>query len=479
MRLSPVLLVFLLFVLGCQKEPGAKTPDTPVQLTIFFVNDQHGRLENFAKVKYIVDRAKENGNVLLACSGDIFSGNPVVDQYPDKGYPIIDIMNRTGFDISVIGNHEFDYGTDALKNRVDQATFKWVCANVDMQNTGIQEPDEYYTIQIGDLRICFLGLVETNGKPGATIPSTHPWKVQDIHFDRPESVVAQYQNLKADENADLLIALTHLGHDSFNPAVLGDFDLANQFPFFDLIIGGHTNQLLDTLVNGIPVYQAGNNLNFLGRIDLTIQDKSVQSAQFDLIDLNTYSNFDQDIATRVQAFNDEFPELDDVLGHSQIHHTRWYNVGCFVADALRVGMQVDVSFQNSGGIRDDLDEGDILRREIYSISPFNNGAIVYEMTVAEIKDFLRYTGQKYFFSGLQIEQQGTEVVLKDLNGNVLSDSQTLTVGTIDYIPAVHDSFFPSNGQVQPLNDAETVIHYLENYSQLVNYPNCDNHFRYQ
>ena len=54
-------------------------------------------------------------------------------------------------------------------------------------------------------------------------------------------------------------------------------------------------------------------------------------------------------------------------------------------------MNVDLTFQNSGGIRSSLDEGDITVREIYEISPFNNGTVIYEMTVAEIKEFTTLT----------------------------------------------------------------------------------------
>ena len=122
------LIVFLIGILSCKK---TNTPDTePKNLTIFFVNDQHGQLENFAKIKHIVDKEKEETNVILACSGDIFSGNPVVDNYPEKGYPIIHIMNEVGFDISVLGNHEFDYGEsiDDFINRADQALY-WAKEN--------------------------------------------------------------------------------------------------------------------------------------------------------------------------------------------------------------------------------------------------------------------------------------------------------------------------------------------------------------
>ena len=191
---------------------------------------------------------------------------------------MIDVMNKVGFDISVIGNHEFDYGEANLKDRLEQADFDWVCANVDMGSTGIPEPLEYKTINIGDLKVTFLGLVETNGKEDATIPSTHPLKIQNLIFERPENVVSKYSNIKEQENSDIYIALTHLGYDK--SVALGDYQLASQYPYFDLIIGGHSHQKINTIVNNIPIYQAGCYLNYLGKIELTVKEKNIESIMF-------------------------------------------------------------------------------------------------------------------------------------------------------------------------------------------------------
>jgi 2',3'-cyclic-nucleotide 2'-phosphodiesterase (5'-nucleotidase family) len=54
------------------------------ELTIFYINDQHGQLDNFSKIKYIIDQEKTQTNVMVVCSGDIFSGNPIVDNYEEK-----------------------------------------------------------------------------------------------------------------------------------------------------------------------------------------------------------------------------------------------------------------------------------------------------------------------------------------------------------------------------------------------------------
>ena len=471
-------LFLLILAIGCSKDITVIEDSLSSELTIFFVNDQHGQLDNFSKIKYIVEQEEQKTNVLIACSGDIFSGNPIVDNYPEKGFPIIDVMNKVGFDISVLGNHEFDYGEIVLKERMGQAQFDWVCANVDMGSSGVPQPLEFKTIEVGGLKITFLGLIETSGKQNPLTPLTHPGKVKNIVFIRPETVVSKYSSLKAQEDADLLVALTHLGHSGFN-GFLGDFQLAEQFPFIDLIIGGHSNELLDEVKSGVPIFQAGNRLEYLGKIRLSINERRVETVNYELIDLNAYPNFDSELKSVIDDYNSSMPELDDVIGYSHNFHERSL-VGCFYADALRGQLNTDVSFQNSGGVRSVLDEGEISKREIYEIDPFNNGTIVYTMTVEEIKTFLKESHGGYYYSGIHIEQMGDRVMIMDTTGSIIPDNTTtLSVGINDFIPAVHDNYFPESGMTTTLTTAETIISYLESGNSQVDYPQCSRFFKYK
>ncbi len=473
-----ILLVVFLAIFGCSNSNNeVVTPENSSKnLTIFFINDQHGELNNFAKIKYIVDQEKLKTNVIIACSGDIFSGNPVVDNNPEKGYPMIDIMNQVGFDISVIGNHEYDYGEEIFKNRLLQANFDWICANVDMAGTDVPQPTAYKSIIKEDLKVTFLGLVETNGKDDATIPSTHPWRVQNFVFERPENVVNEYATIKERENADLYIALTHIGY-SLNNGRLGDEQLALEYPYFDLIIGGHSHQVKNEVINNIPIFQSGSSLRNLGKIELKITNKKIESIDYELIDLNSYTKFDADLKAVIDAYNN-LPYLNEIIGYSENYHNR-SEVGCFVTEANKQIMNVDVSFQNTGGVRANLDQGDITKREIFEILPFNNTTVTYNMSIAEIKTFLKGSGSGFYYSGIQINQIGNLISIKNLSGEELADDTILSIGVNDYIPAVYDAYFPLNGISQTLNDAETVISYLEKINSNVNYAKCNNYFKYQ
>ncbi len=481
-KVVSLLILILLVAFGCAKEnKGEIIVDEIVEdeelkeLTIFFVNDQHGQLDNFSKIKHIIDQEKLKTNVITACSGDIFSGNPVVDNYPEKGFPMIDIMNQVGFDISVLGNHEFDYGESSLKDRMNQANFQWVCANVDMGNSDIPKPNPFASITVDDVKVTFLGLLETNGSNNSIIPSTHPGRIRNLTFERPENVISDYADVKDQENADLFIALTHLGYNAGN--ALGDAQIATQFPFFDLIIGGHSHQRIESKVNDVPIFQSGSYLNYLGKIELTVKDRKIASLNYQSINLNTYAEEDAPLKEVIEEYND-VPSLDEIIGASALFHSR-QEVGCFYTDALRAIMNVDVTIQNNGGIRSGLNQGDILRREIFEISPFNNATVKYEMSVAQIKEFIIGSRSGFHFSGIQVNQDDNDIIIKDLNGNIISDATILTLGTNDYIPAVFESYFPSNGATQSLTAAETLMSYLETVQSHVEYPGCNHYFRYQ
>lgn len=461
--------IFVILVLGC-KENNPQSDNgfedsTAQELTIFFVNDPHGQIDNFAKVKALVDAERNEGNTLLLCGGDIFSGNPIVDQHVEKGSPMIDLMNRSGFNASVIGNHEFDYGPEVLKERMAQAEFEWICANIDVQDSGLTQPDDYVTFEVGSLKITVLGLVETGGKPDGVIPSSHPWRVADFSFQHFYDIVGEFSDLKTTEDADMYIALTHLGSSS-------DRYLAENFPYFDLIIGGHSHQIINEEVSGIPIVQSGSYLANLGRIDLTIENKTVVEYEVSFISLADEQPIDEDLQSIISSYN-EAPDLDEVVGFSAVDHTGT-ETGCFYTDALRDYMQVDFSIQNGGGVRSTIDKGDITRLEIFEVDPFNNGSVVFIKSVAEIKEFLIGTGDGFHMSGITVNGECEGLCIYDAAGVELEDDVMLTLGMNDYIAAVYDSYFAlEDAEVRELTTAESILAYLKSYEGTIDYDGCN------
>lgn len=471
-----IMILALLLVVSCSEDETPivggmenEIPDDAEQLSIFFFNDQHGQIDNFGKIKVIVDEAKTNGNTLLVCAGDAFSGNPIVDQVEEKGFPMIDLMNQIGVDVAAIGNHEFDYGQEPLTERINQSQFPWICANVDMGETGVPQPEDFINIEIGNLKITFISVIETNGKDGE-IPSTHPWRVEGMNFTNHTSAIQDFQNLKDQENSDLLIALTHLGSRA-------DLSLASNNDFLDAVIGGHSHEVINEVISGRPVVQAGDDLLWLGRLDLTVHEGEILDSQVTLIDLT-----DNDLAidATIQAAIDDYnsnEEFSEVVGNAASDHSR-EEIGCFYTNALKTYLDVDFSIQNAGGIRAEIDEGPITRLEIFQMDPFNNGSVIFTKSVGDYKDFLCTDGGWYTISGVEIEEGSGSIRMFMEDGSELADSDVLRLGMNDFIPANHPDFFPiADAEIQELTTAETILKYLSEVESTVDYEGCNNFFR--
>src|SRR5260370_506921 len=113
---------------------------TPTHIVIMHTNDVHGQLlpkegvGGIAQVATIIRRGKPD---LILDAGDFFTGTFLADEF--KGLPTIQAMNQIGYTSSTVGNHEFDYGQDALRLRVREAHFPVLSANITSPVPGIKK----------------------------------------------------------------------------------------------------------------------------------------------------------------------------------------------------------------------------------------------------------------------------------------------------------------------------------------------------
>ena len=229
--------VFALLGIGllCACSTGKKAvsvSQAEKQAVIFAVNDMHATIDNFPKLAWIVDSLRiVYPDMLLVAAGDNQTGNPVNDQFPEKGLPMIELMNAVGFDLSAVGNHEFDSRPKGFSSLTHKANFSFICANTAANDSlGIRfSPYKIITLPNG-LKLAFLGLLIINQNG---IPDSHPDNVRAFSFRSPFDAAPEYLCLK--DQSDIFIALTHLGFEN-------DVRLAETMPAgLDLIIGGHSH----------------------------------------------------------------------------------------------------------------------------------------------------------------------------------------------------------------------------------------------
>ena len=438
-------------------------------IVIFAINDPHSEIENFAKIKPLIDAEKaRNQKVYFVAAGDLFSGNPIVDYHLNKGYPMIDMLNKTGLDVSVIGNHEFDYGQAILNDRLEQANFPFICDNVSGGTGKLGDIKGSTIITKDNFSIAFVGVVET-GSPGG-YPLTHPKKIQGLSFTEGLDSFENYKDLKVNDDVDLIVALTHYGGNK-------DEEILENHDFVDLVIGGHTNQEYGVAhANGYKV-MSGGNLEKISKTTLTVANKQITNFEFELINLsNSDLASDNALAEDIDEYFNN-PNFYTNIGSSLSTLTR-NSTGCFYTDALQVISDSDMVIQNSGGIRDIIYEGVITPFSIYSIDPFGNGFDTYTMSVSELRNFLNE-----FPSSFSYSLDTSFKVLKNINNEfiffkddiLLQDNSQVTLSLNDYISSVFPNLLPTNPSYSfPLTTADYIIEYLTNHTdQPIDYLGCN------
>ena len=452
-------LLLLICALGIMPLSAQET------VVIYAINDPHGQINNFPRLKTLIenDRA-QNSKVFFVSAGDLFSGNPIVDYHENKGFPMIDLLNDCGLDISVIGNHEFDYGQDVLNARIDQAEFPFICDNVSDASGALADVNGFELITKDGFTIAFVGVVET-GSPGLR-PLTHPKKIEGLTFTEGLNSFPNYVDLKADNDADLLVALTHYGY-------YKDQQILETYSFVDLVIGGHTNgEYGEAYENGYMV-MSGKNLEKVSKTTLTVTNKAITDFNFELIDLSdTSMAFDQPTQSKVDDYNNQ-PEFYTVIGESEIDHTR-SETACLYTDALQNITGADFVIQNMGGIRTYLDEGDITPFDIYSIDPFGNSLDTFEMTITDFRTFLNNYQSSYSYSTtLEISKDENQVLQFTKDGVALEDTDVIEFSLNDYISNVFGDYFPEPSFTYDETTADYIIQYIRDIHQgAVNYEDC-------
>lgn len=445
--------------------------DSMVEVVILHVNDMHAQIDDMGKLAYLADSLRRiHPNLFLVSAGDNFTGNPVVDQTKDPGAPMIDLMNRCGFTVSVIGNHEFDMGQKALNRNMRKARFPFICANIDTRDALLKQPWPYLVLEAENgVEIPVLGLIqlESNG-----LPAAHPVNMKGLTFRNGVEVGREYSFLK--EEYGIVLVLSHLGLEE-------DIWLANVIPWVDVIIGGHTHTVLDTslIVNGVVIAQAGARMRYVGKMVLTFSGDELVSVTSELIPVKNLLKSDPLIDALIERYNDNrilrqeiAVASDTILGKQEL--------GSMMCDAITSELGVDIAFQNRGGIRVPfLLPGPIRLKDIYELDPFGNQIVTYQMSTREIatlicnafnwgdKPDLEVSGIQYTVMTLP---SGTcaGVTLTGPDGMPLDPEKTYSVAMNSYMAITYTFDHEDPGTYTSHTGAELLIQYLKK-QQEVNY----------
>ena len=358
-------------------------------------------------VAYKKAMEEKHNYVALVDAGDAIQGGVIGSL--SKGEYVADIMNHVGYDVLVPGNHEFDYGMDQFLNVITKKVgTEYISANFVKDGKTVFEP--YVIKAYGEKKVAFVGITT----PETFFKST-PTYFQDANGnyiygfnqsgegkDLYKAVQTAVDAAKA-EGADYIIAVGHLGDDVAS-APWTSQDVIKNTTGINAFMDGHAHSLLTTAVKdksgkAVPVVATGTKLEYIGKIVIdekgvvTVTNVSAAEASAKDADTEKFVNGVkakyEALAATVVAKTSVKLTINDENGN-RIVRSQETNLGDLCADAYRTVMGADIAFVNGGGVRANIEAGNVTYGDIINVHPFGNLACVIEATGQQILDALEF-----------------------------------------------------------------------------------------
>ena len=420
-----LLIAAMLFTLNCglgfadEAAPAERTAD----VVILFTSDIHCGIDQgfgYTGLQQIRDYLVAEGNdVILVDDGDNIQGEAIGTM--TKGEALIDLMNAMGYEVAIPGNHEFDYGMEQFLALTEKANFPYISCNFNHNGELVFDP--YVIRELGGAKIAFVGVTTPE-----TLRSSTPRYFQDENgefvygFLQDETGEAVYNAVQGAvdaaraEGADYVVVMGHLGNEEeCRPWTYAD--VISNTNGIDVLLDGHshdTDQVVMKNKDGEEVLRSacGTKLACVGYCRIAA-DGSVSTGLYtwnNQVPVPALFGIENEMSAAVAAATDVLSEkLQEVVASSIVDLTisdpvevdangrpirmvrrAETNLGDVCADAYRFQSGADIAFVNGGGVRVNINAGDITLNDILKVHPFGNAMCVIEATGQQILDALEW-----------------------------------------------------------------------------------------
>lgn len=389
------------------------------EVVVLYTNDVHTHVDNeglrYSNVAAMKKELQAAGtNVLLVDAGDHIQGTAFGSM--DKGASVVKLMTAAGYDLATLGNHEFDYGMAGAMSAIEWASFPYVSSNFYHEADGVKGNtvlDAYRVFELGSRKIAFVGITTpesfTKSTPayfqnenGAYIYGISGGNDGNELYSTVQTAIDA-----ASKEADIVIALGHLGDDAASKPWTSEEVIANTTGL-DGFIDGHSHSTVegkavkDKEGNDVWLTQTGEYLNAVGK--MTIKMDGTITTQL----ITEYSASDPAVKELEDSWIGEvngklgkvIGSVSDVLDNydadgNRLVRSEETNTGDFTADALyylfdNMGLDVDVAVMNGGGIRNQAVTGELSYLTCKEIHTFGNVACLQTVTGQQILDALEW-----------------------------------------------------------------------------------------
>ena len=391
-RLRPLALLFLssLLLAACGGLP--RQTETLRRLIILHTNDEHGWMDPYKgsggaaglmRLWETREGYTPDGPYLIVSSGDMWTGPAISTTM--AGESMVDVMNALGYRSATLGNHDFDFGQEAIRERRLEASFPFLGANIRLRSNGAL-PDyvEPYTLlDINGIRVGVLGVTTVE-----TPVDTRPTHVADIEFRPYAEALELYVPEMRAAGTDLIIVVGHICGSETEA-------LAEQAAAFGipLIAGGHCHEQMVQSIGGVTLIESGYFLQGYTRVDLmvdTAQDRVVElQAEYKP---NKGGAADPEMAARIASWATQLPAgMFDPLGYARENIDRLSpEMHRLLLEAwLEADPQAEVALASARYIQQDLLPGEVTRASVIGMLPTENELVRIELTGEQLLEVLK------------------------------------------------------------------------------------------
>ena len=494
-RIKRIALVMVIAFVGLTMvfaQGAAEALEAQKDIVVLYTNDVHCAIDNnigYAGLATYKAEMEKDNFVVLVDAGDAIQGDTIGTV--SKGEYLVDIMNEVGYDFCVLGNHEFDYGTDVLSSLLEKAKAQYLNATITYTGNGknlLAKTVPYAIERYGFLDVAFIGV----STPESITKSTPRYFMEGDEFvydfaageDLYKTVQSVVDEVR-EKGADFVVVISHLGVEEGSEPNRAT-DLIANTTGIDALIDGHSHTtapfelIADKSGKKVVYTQTGTKLNAIGKLTIT-KDGSIKA------ELVSEAEKDPEVTAFIDNLKSEYESLvNTVVAHTAVElsitdengvravRNRETAIGDLCADAYRAVADTDIAFVNGGGIRATIKKGDITTANMISVHPYGNYLCSCYATGAEILDALEHSvantqavaaqdGKAVGESGGLLQVSGLKFTIDtSIPSSVKKDDKGLFVD-VEGERKVKDVYVEKDGEWVPLDPEATYTVACHNY----------------
>ena len=386
---------------------ASRQTETLRQLVILYTNDEHGWMDPYQNTGGSAGMAykwrqreglTEDGPYLVLSGGDLWTGHALSTVW--EGESITDVINAMGYDAAAIGNHDFDFGLDALRARADQAEFPFLSANIRERATG-EIPDfavPYLVTEVNGIKVGLIGLTTIETKF-----DTQPANVAGLDFLPYADVLPDIATRARADGAELLLIVGHVC--ASETRALAPLAARLDIPF---IGGGHCHQEINEVVDGVRLVESGFFNRGYTRIELLFDTENgvIVELESEFVP-NRAGREDPEIAELIVDWRARTDQaVWEVIGFADPSIDRKsLEMAALILDPwLEAWPSADVALASSRYVQQDLFPGDITPAVIIGLLSTTNQLVEVDITGRQLIETIE--SHRPLMAGIAEEQDG-------------------------------------------------------------------------